>query len=1199
MERKSRISRDQQKGTMSAKNEKRFQALVEKILEGYFECGLDGTITYSNETFASFFDIKREKIIGLHCSALFDNAFACVISDLLQSYDQTEAGKKWTPLSVAGGPGGTKTLEIFPTPILDQKEKPAGFRCIARDVSPYLKVQKALEESEKKYRELVENANDIIYRNDSQGNFKYMNSFGVKKLGYAPDEILSMNYQDIIPIEYRDEIFNFYKEQLEEEINQTYHELPILKKDGRSIWVGQYVSRVINERGEAEFFGIARDITDFKSIQDALVESEEKYRTILESMKEGYYQTDLRGKITFVNNAFTVMVGMDLHSILGRSYRDFFSPETADKIFKVFSSVYRSSERAEFSDWELLHKSGKSRTISASVELFYGKTGKKAGFRGIVRDLTDKKQYIEALIDSERRFRELVEYLPEIVFELDTGGSILYINQRTTEILGYTPEELLGTNGFNIIVADQRERAARGLGKTLHGKRYNGEGYTFQGKDRLVPIHLYTTPIQEAGITIGIRGIAIDITNIIEAENTLRESQEKFRTMIEHSSEIISIIDNNSIIKYESQSVLQVLGYSQEERLGKNSIDYIHPDDKSEVLKKLQESAWLKNGEITLLEFRHLHRDGTWRYMESTGSNLFRNPLIQGLLLNTRDVTERKISEKAMKLHEEKYRRLYNNALVGMLTVDFPTKTILETNDLGYTLFGHGSRGDIIGTDFFSLFADPGDITGLMRRLESQGEVFNFEAPLLDTKGNKFWTEITAKKNDENREILVVIIDISKRKQAEELLAYYTFYDQLTKLPNREMFTTKLRMEIVKSQRRDRPRVFAVMCLGLDKFKNINEMHGPVAGDKLLQKIASKMKISFREDDLVSRLDGDKFMVLFTDIGNPEGIVDVVQKAFGVFSDPFIVESNVFHITPSIGVSIFPSDGAREDTLMRNAETAMYHAKERGRNTYYLYNEGMNAEIIKRIRLEEELRHAIIRNEFLAHYQPKVTQNGDIIGMETLIRWRSPDRGLVPPFEFIPLAEKNGMIEEIGNIILYQACKQNARWQREGLPSLKVAVNLSPYQFNHPDMVSNIIHVLKDTKLEPLWLELEITESGIMSNEAESIEKLKELNALGLSMSIDDFGTGYSSLSKLKDYPIDMLKIDKSFIDLLPDNQKSATIATTIIDLAHNLDFKVVAEGVEFKEQLDFLVANKCDFYQGYYFSRPLPPEDFATKLKA
>jgi len=445
----------------------------------------------------------------------------------------------------------------------------------------------------------------------------------------------------------------------------------------------------------------------------------------------------------------------------------------------------------------------------------------------------------------------------------------------------------------------------------------------------------------------------------------------------------------------------------------------------------------------------------------------------------------------------------------------------------------------------------------------------------------------------------VVIIDISKRKQAEELLTYYTFYDQLTQLPNREMFTNKLRMEIVKAQRRDRNEVFAVMCLGLDKFKNINEMHGPSAGDRLLQKIASKLKTSFRDDDLVSRLDGDKFMLLFTEIGNPEGIVDVVQKTFAVFSDPFIVDSNVFHITPSIGVSIFPSDGRREDTLMRNAETAMYHAKERGRNTYYLYDEQMNAEIIKRIRLEEELRHAIIRNEFLAHYQPKVTQDGAIIGMESLIRWRSPNRGLVPPFEFIPLAEKNGMIEEIGNIILYQSCLQNVRWQRMGLHPVRVAVNLSPYQFNHPDMVANIQSVLRETNLDPQWLELEITESGIMSNEKESIEKLNELNGLGLSISIDDFGTGYSSLSKLKDYPIDMLKIDKSFIDLLPDHPKSATIATTIIDLAHNLGFKVVAEGVESREQLGFLVTNRCDYYQGYYFSKPLCTEDFETKLKA
>jgi diguanylate cyclase (GGDEF)-like protein/PAS domain S-box-containing protein len=1183
---------------MPNNNENRFQALINNIIEGYYECDPKGNFTYSNESFAQLFGVKREEVIGRNYCELFNHEDAATLGDIFSRIFSTGQPVKQTSIQITSSCNDTRFLETSIALIRDEGDRPSGFRGIMRDVTGYKRIQDALAESEKKYRDLVEQANDIIYRNDARGNFKYINKYGIEKLGYSLEEFTKLNYVDIIPPEFRKEVLDIYKTQFKDAIQQSYHEIPVLKKDGSTVWIGQYVTRIANEVDDIEFYGIARDITDFKSIQDALIESEEKYRTFLESISEGYYQVDLRGNIAFINNAIVGLTGYPREEMLGRSYVDFFTETSARKIQDVFKKVFETGESVEFSDWEVLRKDGKKRIISASVELVYGKTRKKSGFRGMIRDITDRKQYIDALIDSERKLRDLVEYLPEIVFELDSDGIILYTNKRATEILGYAREELMGTNAFNIVVPEHREHALRGFGKTLGGNRYSGEGFTFQGKNRRIPIHLYTTPIEESGITIGIRGIAIDISNILRAEDAIRESEDKFRTMIEHSSEIISIMDSDGVIKYESQSVTRVLGYAQEERLGTSALDMVHPEDRADVAVKLKQSASLHNGQLAVIKYRYRHKNGTWRHMESTGSNLMDNVLIQGILLNTRDVTESRLTEKAMQKREEKYRKLYNNALVGMITVDYPTKTILETNDLGYMIFGYKSFDALVGTDFLSIFADPSDMNNLLRRLEAHREALNVELPILDKNGGKVWVEISAKKDEENQEIKVVIIDISKRKQAEELLTYYTFYDQLTQLPNREMFSNKLRMEIIKSQRRDREKIFAVMCLGLDRFKNINEMHGPVLGDKLLQKIAAKLRTSFREDDLVARLDGDKFMLLFVEIANTEEIVDVVQKTFAVFSDPFIVDSNVFHITASIGVSFFPNDGNREEALMHNAETAMYHAKEKGRNTYYLYDERMNREIIKRIRIEEELQHAIIRNEFVANYQPKVTRDGRLIGMESLIRWHSPSRGLVPPFEFIPIAEKNGMIEEIGNIILYQSCMQNARWQGNGYPPMRVAVNLSPYQFNHPDMVPNITRVLKETRLDPQWLELEITESGIMSNEKESIEKLNELNGLGLSISIDDFGTGYSSLSKLKDYPIDMLKIDKSFIDHLPHHPKSATIATTIIDLAHNLGFKVVAEGVETIDQLDFLETNRCDYYQGYYFSKPLSTEDFEKKLR-
>ncbi len=439
--------------------------------------------------------------------------------------------------------------------------------------------------------------------------------------------------------------------------------------------------------------------------------------------------------------------------------------------------------------------------------------------------------------------------------------------------------------------------------------------------------------------------------------------------------------------------------------------------------------------------------------------------------------------------------------------------------------------------------------------------------------------------------------DVTEKKLAEEQAIYYSMYDHLTGLPNKEMFINRIKMEIVKSNRKGVDRIFSVLCLGIDKFKNINDVYGPSIGDALLKRIAIKLQESFRHDDLVSRFDSDKFMVLFSDLSSSDEVMNIVHKTVNVFLDPFIHNGTKFKLTSSIGVSIFPNDGADADTLIKNSESAMYMAKKQGSGTYKLFDHQMHAEIINAIKLETELLSALYYDQFIAFYQPKVNKNGSLTGMETLIRWNSPDRGIVGPYQFIPVAERNGLIVDIGYSILEIACTQNRLWHDAGYHPLRVAVNLSPYQFSQADLIQNIEKILERTGLDPQWLEFEITESGIMKNEKESIERLTSLGKMGVSISIDDFGTGYSSLSKLKSYPINSLKIDKSFIDDIPGDPTSESIVRSIIDLAHNLGYKVIAEGVETEQQLSFLIEHDCDEYQGYYFGKPMPSDDFEKKL--
>ncbi len=439
-----------------------------------------------------------------------------------------------------------------------------------------------------------------------------------------------------------------------------------------------------------------------------------------------------------------------------------------------------------------------------------------------------------------------------------------------------------------------------------------------------------------------------------------------------------------------------------------------------------------------------------------------------------------------------------------------------------------------------------------------------------------------------------------RHKALVEHAIHQALHDSLTDLFNKEMFLTRLEVEMMKgAKRRARGSRIAITCIGLDGFKKINDIYGTRTGDSILQQTATKLKNSIRGDDILARFDGDKFMVLFTEIASSDDVPLILRKIFSAFHDPFIVEGESIPCSASIGISIFPDDTHDEVALIKNAEEAMFNAKGNGGNSYHFFDRVTHDQMVRRSILEKDMFEAIKQKEFDAYFQPKVNRYGEIVGMESLIRWHCHRRGdYVAPMDFIPLAEKNGKIVDIGNFILLQSCMQNKRWIDSGHKPLRVSVNLSVYQFRQKDLVKVIKNILQETALDPQYLDLEITESGILENEEENISKLNELHNMGISITIDDFGTGYSSLSKLKELPISALKIDKKFVDSLPFDARSITIARSIIDLAHNLEFSVVSEGIENPAQFEFLVQHNCDEFQGYYFCRPVTAADFEKLLE-
>ena len=436
-----------------------------------------------------------------------------------------------------------------------------------------------------------------------------------------------------------------------------------------------------------------------------------------------------------------------------------------------------------------------------------------------------------------------------------------------------------------------------------------------------------------------------------------------------------------------------------------------------------------------------------------------------------------------------------------------------------------------------------------------------------------------------------------EEKAAAEQMEYLAFHDKLTGLSNRGMFSRLLEQGLQEAKRYDRQ--LAVFFVDLDRFKNINDTLGHQAGDLLLQEMATRLKSCLRESDCLARLGGDEFVIMVPGFGEAEQLTAVAQKILAAVSRIFTLGDHEFHVTASIGISVYPTDGDDERVLMKNADIAMYHSKEDGKNTYTFYSAELNTHSLERLAFESSLRRALDAGQFEVHYQPKVDcHTNQMIGVEALLRWTHPDLGPVSPAKFIPVAEENGLIVPIGRWVLLAACQQQVAWRDLGHPPLRMSVNLSARQFYDDHLLADVRAILVQTGIDASFLELEITESMLMRDVDKASKVLMEFKELGIRLSLDDFGTGYSSLSNLKRFPIDTIKVDRSFVRELPANKEDRAITDAIIVMGKSLKMSIVAEGVETQGQIDFLRKHDCDEFQGFYFSKAVPPAAIADLLR-
>jgi PAS domain S-box-containing protein len=601
------------------------------------------------------------------------------------------------------------------------------------------------------------------------------------------------------------------------------------------------------------------------------------------------------------------------------------------------------------------------------------------------------------------------------------------------------------------------------------------------------------------------------------------------------------------------------------------------------------------------------------------GATDFASKPINLLILNHRVRYMLRAKHNLDDLRESQSRlaRAQRIARLGHWEWDLQTAEVRWSEEM-YRIFGVDPKGLVPAREALAERIHPEDRETVIKAINealSQGKPYSLDLRILLPDGAPRFVheeaEVTADETGRPVRMAGTTQDITERKQAESQIRLLAYYDGLTLLPNRLMFTEKLNQALANAQRQNR--LLAMLFLDLDRFKQINDTLGHSVGDRLLQGVADRLRKCLRSGDTiarggdsargsgdnVARLGGDEFIVSLTDLTRVEDVQKVAYRILEALKEPFRIEKHEVFVTTSIGISLFPYDGTDLETLLKNADAAMYHAKDAGRSNFQFYSKSMNAAAEKRLTLENKLRKALDRGEFQLHYQPLIdVDTWRIVGAEALIRWRHPELGLVSPAEFIPLAEETGLIVPIGEWVLRTACAQIRKWHDLGTRDLFMAVNISGRQFSQEALVATIEKVVRATGVDPKRLELEITESVLMHNAEETVQTLEVLKAMGPRISVDDFGTGYSSLSYLRRFPIHTLKIDRSFVNDVTTDPGDAAIVAAIIAMARGLSLEVIAEGVETPDQRTFLLQEGCRLMQGYLFGRPVPAEDFETLLK-
>ena len=681
-------------------------------------------------------------------------------------------------------------------------------------------------------------------------------------------------------------------------------------------------------------------------------------------------------------------------------------------------------------------------------------------------------------------------------------------------------------------------------------------------------------------------------------EKALRESEERFQLAMLGANDGVWDWDLETDSVYFSPRWKSMLGYEDQEIVNRFEEwqKRAHPDDIDQAMKDLQDNIEGRTPEYVNVH-RLRHKDGDYRWILDRGRVIRdKNGRAYRMVGTHVDITDRKAAEDKLR----QAAAVFENTAEGVLVVD-DNAYVMSVNP-AFTEITAYTQEEIVGKSLGILYPEChqspiyaevwANVLGAERW---QGEIWGCRSD-----GELFpqWLTISGVK-DENNEIssyVAVFSDITSIKDSQAQLELLAHHDSLTGLPNRVLFNERLHHALQRANRENTG--IAVLFIDLDRFKNINDSLGHTAGDQLLERVAKRLRKTVRDEDTVARLGGDEFTILLEDVDSPQAIGAVAQKILETISRQLDLNEHEVHVSGSIGISLYPEDGKDVTTLLKNADNAMYRAKEKGRNNYQFYTKELTAAAFERFAMESSLRQALRKGEFELYYQMQMSaQNEQVMGAEALVRWKHPLHGMIAPSRFIPLTEETGLIIELGEWVLRSACRQARQWQDNGLPEFRLAVNISTLQITHGQLAETVQRILEETGLEPQRLELELTEGMIMQQTSKTMRTLNELRRMGVTLAVDDFGTGYSSLSYLKRLPIQRLKIDQSFVNDITSSSSDKAITRAIIVLAKSLQMTAIAEGVENSAQLEVLRAEHCDEVQGWLYGEPEPAAEFSARL--